>query len=124
MKSEGIILVSVLGLCSLFGFGVSQVASPTIESLNLGSEQTTTATAETYDKLKQDLKANYPDIVIDDEDLASLACAEASGPFGQKSCYEGSTPTAKKYGKATITIKGETVTVQLASMPPGAFLIK
>lgn len=124
MKNEGFILVSVLGLCGLFGVGVSQVASPAIESINLGSDQSTTVTAETYDKLQQDLKAHYPDVVIDEEDLASLACAEASGPFGQKSCYDGPTTKAEKYGKATMTIKGETVTVQLASMPAGAFLIK
>lgn len=120
MKNEGIILASVLVICGAVGVGVSQVATPALKSVNLTAEE---STPETYDVLKKDLKAHYPDLEVTDEALESLACGEA-GLFGQKDCYEGPTKEIKKYGTAQVVLKGQTVTVQLNSMPAGAFLLK
>lgn len=120
MKNEGIILASVLVICGAVGVGVSQVAAPLLKSIDLAAEA---STPETHDALKRDLVTHYKDLEVTDEALASLACGEA-GPFGQKDCYEGPTKEIKKYGTAQVVLKGQTVTVQLTSMPAGAFLLK
>lgn len=120
MKSQSVILASVLVVCGAFGFGVSQAVTPVLKSIDLAAEK---STPETHDVLKQDLKAHYSDLEITDEALESLACGEA-GLFGQKDCYEGPTKEIKKYGTAQVVLKGQTVTVQLTSMPAGAFLLK
>jgi hypothetical protein len=120
MKSEGFILVAVLGICSLVGVGASQAVAPVLESVNLSAEE---STPETFDTLRQDLTAHYKDLDVTDEALLSLACGE-EGFLGQKDCYEGPTTDVTKYGTAEVVLGGKTVTVQLTSMPAGAFLLK
>lgn len=128
MKSEGIILVGVLGFCALFGAGVSQVLAPVAQSVEsmINDSSTETVTAETDESLRDALAVRYPNAVISDEALDSLSCGEETSWLGNKECYDGPTDAAKRYGKAMIAMEQgkPPVYVQLVSMPAGAFLLK
>lgn len=128
MKSEGLILASVLGVCALFGVGVSQVAAPavtqTVESVSHGitgiAESGGTST-DSQSSLRESLAAHYPKADITDEQLESLSCGEADW-MGNKDCYKGATDKLKEYGTANIIIDGKVKYVHLISTPAGAFL--
>lgn len=119
MKTNGIIVAGVLGVCALIGFGTSQLVSPVLESINLSSAE---PEQESYVELRSELAADYPNAVITDDDLESLACSVHLVVI--KDCYEGPTDTPTRYGSADIEIDGKTVTAQLAAMPGGAFLLQ
>jgi hypothetical protein len=128
MKSEGLILASVLGVCALFGVGVSQVAAPavtqTVESVSHGitgiAESSGTST-DSQSSLRESLAAHYPKADITDEQLESLSCGEADW-MGNKDCYKGATDKLKEYGTANIIMDGKVKYVHLISTPAGAFL--
>ena len=124
MKSEGLILASVIGICGLFGLGVSQATAPVVHSVeSMVSDSGAQQAGKIPASLKKDLEAHYPGIVLSDDALTSLACGPANF-LGQKDCYNGPTTELKKYGKATVTVRNTPTYVQLTSMPSGAFLYK
>jgi hypothetical protein len=127
MKSEGLILAGVLGVCALFGVGVSQVATPavkqTVESISHQSTEESAPVAAN-ESLRESLAAHYPKVELTDEILQSLTCGEEKDWLGNKDCYEGPTKEVKRYGTASVIMDGKTVYVQLVSMPAGAFLVK
>lgn len=129
MKNGSLILVSVLALCGLFGFGVSQASKPLVQSIDSSVQEMTSveSSPENYDLLENDLKAHYKDIVLTEENLQSLSCKESDATpflFSKQNCYSGPTQDVTKYGTSQVVMGGENVTVQLVSMPAGAFLIK
>lgn len=133
MKSEGIILASVLGVCALFGVGVGEASTPVVHSVEStvsgisASSGNSSGDSSSPATLKQDLLAHYPTLEITDDALQSLSCSPASAPtiFGSKqNCYKGATKDVTRYGKANVTIDGKTTYVQLASMGGGAYLVK
>lgn len=128
MKSEGLILASVLGVCALFGVGVSQVAAPavtqTVESVSHGITGITESgggSTDSQSSLRESLAAHYPKADITDEQLESLSCGEADW-MGNKDCYKGATDKLKEYGTANIIIDGKLKYVHLISTSAGAFL--
>lgn len=128
MKSEGLILASVLGVCALFGVGVSQVAAPavtqTVESVShgiTGITESSGGSTDSQSSLRESLAAHYPKANITDEQLESLSCGEADW-MGNKDCYKGATDKLKEYGTANIIIDGKLKYVHLISTPAGAFL--
>lgn len=129
MKSEGLILASVLGVCALFGVGVSQVAAPavthTVESVSQGingvAGSSEPSTNNSTSSLRESLSAHYPKADITDEQLESLSCGEANW-MGNKDCYNGGTDQIKQYGTANIIIDGKLKYVRLISTQAGAFL--
>lgn len=127
-NSSGIILASVLGACALFGFGVSQITAPLTEGVSSSMKAEKEVKSSAVSNLRADLEAGYDNIVIQDEDLEDLECASGftsfKGIFDNSECYQGPTDTPVRYGMADVEIDGVTVTVQLASMPGGAYLLR
>lgn len=137
MKNEGgIILASVLGVCALFGVGVSEVSAPvahsvetTVSGVSSKGTSNENSTKVPNQTLKNDLMSHYPTLEITDEALTSLACVKSDAPpfafWAQgDTCYTGSTKEVKKYGKANVKMDGKITYVQLASVPAGAVLLK
>lgn len=124
MKSDGIILASVLGVCALFGVGVSEATTPVVHSVEATvSEQVAQPSADPVGALKKDLATHYPNVVISDDAANALLCGPANF-IGQKDCYSGPVKELKKFGKSNVIIDGKPSYVQLASTPAGAVLIK
>jgi hypothetical protein len=130
MKSESLILASVLGACALFGVGTSKLVAPVTHSVETmfeeGAAESKTVTENSAVSLRESLAGHYPNAIITDEALDSLSCGEETSWLGHKDCFEGPTKEAKRYGKANVVMEEgkPPVYVQLVTMPAGAFLIK
>jgi hypothetical protein len=132
MKSEGLILASVLGACSLFGFGVSQAVElvvnsgsiPAISIPSINFEQTPEKSAEQVrNELRSELSRKYKNLEISDSQLDDLSCGEED-QWGNKTCYKGPTDQTKRYGTANVILDGKISYARLISTPSGAFLSK
>lgn len=126
MKTEGLVLLGVVGFCILVGVGVSKTVPSVSQAISSKEEEAHEKEELAASKLTlgKELRAGYREnIEINDEMLDNLVCSQEDSSEAKK-CYAGPNPTEEKiyYGKAEVVLQGETIPVQLTSSYGSTYL--